>query len=107
MIIPAPGRGSRGPAPVAPPRGTTPSYPARRLTAGQRLLLAGLVRSFAALLTPHTDNGGILQQWITAVHAANLPCLHAFTRGLDLGIRAATATLTLPHHNGRTEGVNT
>jgi transposase len=33
--------------------------------------------------------------------------VHSFTRGLDLDIQAATAALTLPHHNGRTEGVNT
>jgi len=33
--------------------------------------------------------------------------VHAFTRGLDLDSHAATAGLTLPHHNGRTEGVNT
>ena len=33
--------------------------------------------------------------------------MHSFTRGLDLDIQAATAALTLPHHNGRTEGVNT
>ena len=32
---------------------------------------------------------------------------HAFTRGLDLDIQAATAAVTLPFHNGRTEGVNT
>jgi transposase len=39
--------------------------------------------------------------------AADLPNLHSFTRGLDLDLKAATAALTLPHHNGRTEGVNT
>ena len=33
--------------------------------------------------------------------------MHSFTRGLDLDIQAATAALTLLHHNGRTEGVNT
>jgi transposase len=33
--------------------------------------------------------------------------VHSFTRGPDLDIQAATAALTLPHHNGRTEGVNT
>jgi transposase len=33
--------------------------------------------------------------------------VHSFTRGLDLDIRATTAALTLPHHNGRIEGVNT
>ena len=39
--------------------------------------------------------------------SADLPNLHSFTRGLDLDIQAATAAVTLPHHNGRTEGVNT
>ena len=33
--------------------------------------------------------------------------MHAFTRGLDLDISAATAAVTLPFHNGRPEGVNT
>ena len=69
--------------------------------------LAGLVRSFAALLTPDPANDGKLRQWITDARAADLPYLHSFTRGLDLDIQAATAALTLPHHNGRTEGVNT
>ena len=69
--------------------------------------LAGLVGSFAALLTPDPGNGGLLPQWITAARAADLPHLHAFTNGLDLDIQAVTAALTLPHHNGRTEGVNT
>ena len=49
-----------------------------------------------------------LQAWITAARAADLPHVHAFTRGgLDLDIQAATAALTMPFHNGRTEGVNT
>ena len=69
--------------------------------------LAGLVRSFAALLTPDPGNDGKLRQWITDARAADLPHLHSFTRGLDLDIQAATAALTLPYHNGRTEGVNT
>jgi transposase len=69
--------------------------------------LAGLVRSFAALLTPDSRNARRLQKWITAARAAKLPRVHAFTRGLDLDSHAATAALTLPHHNGRTEGVNT
>jgi transposase len=69
--------------------------------------LAGLITSFAALLTPDPGNDSALRQWITAAHAAGLPHVHAFTRGLDLDIQAATAALTLPHHNGRTEGVNT
>jgi transposase len=69
--------------------------------------LASLIRSFAALLTPDPGNDGRLQQWITAARGAGLPHVHSFTRGLDLDIQAATAALTLPHHNGRTEGVNT
>ncbi len=69
--------------------------------------LAGLVRSFAALLAPDPANAHLLQQWITTARAADLPHLHAFCNGLDLDIQAATAALTLPHHNGRTEDVNT
>ena len=69
--------------------------------------LAGLVRSFAALLTPAPGNAGLLAQWIIAARTADLPHVHAFGRGLDLDIQAATAALTLSHHNGRTEGVNT
>jgi transposase len=69
--------------------------------------LAGLISSFAALLTPDPGNAGLLAQWITAARAADLPHAHAFARGLGLDIQAATAALTLPHHNGRTEGVNT
>jgi transposase len=41
------------------------------------------------------------------LNAWPLKASHAFTRGLDLDIQAATAALTLPFHNGRTEGVNT
>ena len=33
--------------------------------------------------------------------------MHSFTRGLDLDAQAAIAAVTLPYHNGRTEGVNT
>ena len=68
--------------------------------------LASLIRSFAAMLTPGPGNEDKLQQWITDARAADLPDLHSFTRGLDLDITAATAAVTLPHHNGRTEGVN-
>ena len=70
-------------------------------------VLASLVRTFATLLTPHPGNARRLQKWTTAARAADLPHVHAFTRGLDLDSHAATAGLTLPHHNGRTEGVNT
>ena len=68
--------------------------------------LASLISSFAAMLTPGPGNEDKLQQWITDARAADLPHLHSFTRGLDLDIKAATAALTLPHHNGQTEGVN-
>lgn len=69
--------------------------------------LASLVRFFAGLLVPQPENCGLLQQWITAARDADLPSVHAFCNGLDLDAQAATAALTLPHHNGRTEGVNT
>jgi transposase len=68
--------------------------------------LASLITSFAALLAPDPGNDARLRQWITDARAADLPHLHSFTRGLDLDIQAVTAALTLPHHNGRTEGVN-
>ena len=69
--------------------------------------LASHIRDFAALLVPDPGNAGRLQEWIIAARAADLPHVHAFTRGLDLDIQAAAAALTLPFHNGRTEGVNT
>ena len=68
--------------------------------------LASLIGSFAAMLDPDPANEDKLQQWITDARTADLPHLHSFTRGLDLDIKAATAAVTLPHHNGRTEGVN-
>jgi transposase len=91
-----------------------------RLTPGQQETLAGLeaacpemtalarlIRSFATLLAPDPGNDARLRQWITDARGADLPHVHSFTRGLDLDIQAATAAVTLPHHNGRTEGVNT
>jgi transposase len=69
--------------------------------------LAGLIRSFAALLAPDPGNDARLTQWLADALAADLPHVHSFTRGLDLDIQAVTAALTMPHHNGRTEGVNT
>jgi transposase len=68
--------------------------------------LASLIASFAALLVPGPGNAERLQEWIAAARAADLPHLHSFARGLDLDIQAVTAALTMPHHNGRTEGVN-
>lgn len=69
--------------------------------------LAGLIRDFAALLVPDPGNATRLPEWITTARAADLPHAHAFTRGLDLDIQAATAALTMPFHNGRTEGAST
>jgi transposase len=69
--------------------------------------LAGLVGSFAALLKPEPGNETKLKDWTETARACDLPNVHAFTRGLDLDIDAAIAAVTLPFHNGRTEGVNT
>ena len=68
--------------------------------------LARLIGNFAAMLDPDPANEDKLLEWITDARTADLPHLHSFTRGLDLDIKAATAAVTLPHHNGRTEGVN-
>jgi transposase len=69
--------------------------------------LAGLVRDFAALLRPEPANQARLSEWAHAARAADLPSVHAFARGLDLDAQAVITALTLPFHNGRTEGVNT
>jgi len=68
--------------------------------------LSSLTGKFAAMLDPDPANEGKLLQWIREARTAGLPHLHSFTRGLELDISAATAAVTLPHHNGRTEGVN-
>lgn len=69
--------------------------------------LADLVTSFAQLLKPGSGNDSRLDDWITTVTAADLSHLHAFTRGLAQDRDAVNAALTLPYHNGGTEGVNT
>ena len=69
--------------------------------------LADQVRDFAALLRPDPANEVRLADWIQTARACDLPNLHAFTRGLDLDKQAVIAAVTLPFHNGRTEGVNT
>jgi Transposase len=69
--------------------------------------LTDLVGSFVGLLKPRAGNDKRLDDWITAARAADLPHLHAFTRGLDQDRNAVNAGLTLPYHNGGTEGVNT
>ena len=69
--------------------------------------LAAAVRSFATLLAPHKDNPTRLAAWTTATREADLPHVHSFARGINQDIDAVTAAITLDHHNGRTEGVNT
>jgi transposase len=69
--------------------------------------LAGLVHAFAAMLKPGPANEAKLKDWADTTRACDLPSLHAFTRGLDLDAQAVIAAVTLPFHNGRTEGVNT
>ncbi|MYS82786.1 transposase, partial [Embleya scabrispora] len=56
---------------------------------------------------PKGGNDTRLTTWIAAVRTSNLPQLHGFANGLELDRAAVNAALTLPHHNGRTEGVNT
>jgi transposase len=69
--------------------------------------LVALIRSFATLLKPDPANEATLKDWAETARASDLPNVHAFARGLDLDIDAAIAAVTLPFHNGRTEGVNT
>jgi transposase len=69
--------------------------------------LARLTGQSAALLTPAQANNDKLTQWITTVRTADLPHLHSFCNGLEPDHAAVNTGLTLPHHNGRTEGVNT
>ncbi|HCT79613.1 MAG TPA: ISL3 family transposase [Micromonosporaceae bacterium] len=73
----------------------------------QMIDLADFIRDFAKLLHPREVNANRLDEWIAAVRAADLPQLHAFTRGLDQDRNAIRAALTLQYHNGGTEGVNT
>lgn len=69
--------------------------------------LANLTGEFAQLLTPAEGNDAKLTDWITTVRDTDLPQLHSFANGLELDRAAVDAGLTLPYHNGRTEGVNT
>lgn len=69
--------------------------------------LARLTSEFASLLTPTEGNDAKLTDWVTQVRSASLPHLRSFPNGLELDRPAVNAGLTLPHHNGRTEGVNT
>ncbi len=69
--------------------------------------LRGLVDAFAALLTPGQSNPARLQEWTHAARSIDLPHVHSFVRGIEQDRDAVVAALTMPHHNGRTEGVNT
>jgi transposase len=69
--------------------------------------LAVHTRDFAQLLTPCAGNAERLPRSIAQARTADLPHLHAFTRGLERDRDAAIAALTLPYNNGPTEGVNT
>jgi transposase len=69
--------------------------------------LAGIVGSLAALLVPHQNNPARLAAWIAAARETELPHVHSFARGINQDLDAVTTTVTLEHHNGRTEGVNT
>lgn len=69
-------------------------------------VLSGLVRTFAALLDPAEGNDARLVEWMATARAADLPHVHAFTRGLEIDLAAVRAAVTTPFHNGRTEGVN-
>jgi transposase len=66
-----------------------------------------LVAAFAALLTPEQDNPARLRAWMDAARSSDLPHVHSFVRGLHQDFDAVSAALSTPHHNGRTEGVNT
>jgi transposase len=69
--------------------------------------LRGLVAVFAVLLKPDPSNPARLRGWMHSTRGVDLPHVHSFVRGLNQDIDAVSAALTLPHHNGRTEGVNT
>ncbi|MDH6705635.1 hypothetical protein P3T27_002357 [Kitasatospora sp. MAA19] len=73
----------------------------------ERTELSHLTREFARLPTPAEGNDATLADWITTVRATDLPHLHSVTNGLELDRAAVDAGLTLPWHNGRTEGGNT
>jgi transposase len=81
----------------------------RELTAAcpEMTSLTGLVRSFAAMLKPDPANKARLSEWAETARTCDLPHVHAFTRGLERDELAVITALTLPFHNGRTEGVNT
>lgn len=68
--------------------------------------LAGLVRGFAALLTPAAGDDVKLTEWIAQTRAVDLPHLHSPTNGFEMGRSTVDGTVTSPCRNGRAEGVN-
>jgi transposase len=48
-----------------------------------------------------------LTEWITQARSVDLPHLRSLTNGLEIDRSAVDGAVTLPYHNGRTEGVNT
>ena len=60
---------------------------------------------FAVVLDDDNQSDQVLACAATLVTA--LPHLHTVTRGLDQDRQAVNAALTLPFHNGGTEGVKT
>lgn len=48
-----------------------------------------------------------MAEWTTTAREADLPHMHSFARGINQDVDAVTAAITLNHHDGRTEGVNT
>jgi transposase len=64
--------------------------------------LARHVTSFARILT--SRHGHLLDDWITAADASDLPALHSFTHGLKLDLDAVRNGLTLPWSSGKVEG---
>jgi len=64
--------------------------------------LATQVTEFAKILTGR--HGERLDAWIAAVHAADLPDLHSFTRGLQQDHDAVHNGLTLHYSSGAVEG---
>jgi Transposase len=65
-------------------------------------LLRGHVAAFAAMMG--NLDGHLLDEWITAASAADLPDLAAFARGLLQDRDAVTHALTLPYSSGTVEG---
>jgi transposase len=79
---------------------------ARLLDASPALAAAaGHVRTFAAMMT-RRQGLLALEDWLTAVEAADQPGLHSFAHGIRRDQQAVTAGLALPYSSGALEGKN-